>query len=73
MNETIRVREVRVVGEDGAQLGIMPTAEALQLAEEHGLDLVEVAPNEKPPVCRVMDYGKYRYQQSKNLEAWDLI
>ncbi len=68
MNETIRVREVRVVGEDGAQLGIMPTSEALQLAEEHGLDLVEVAPNEKPPVCRIMDYGKYRYQQSKRLQ-----
>jgi len=55
----IRVREVRVVGQDGSQLGIMATAEALQLAEEQGFDLVEVAPNEKPPVCRIMDYGKY--------------
>ena len=64
----IRVREVRVVGQDGSQLGIMVTAEALQLAEEQGFDLVEVAPNEKPPVCRIMDYGKYKYQQSKRLQ-----
>lgn len=61
----IRVREVRVVSEDGEQLGVMATPEALQLAEEKGLDLVEVAPNERPPVCRVMDYGKYKYQRSK--------
>jgi translation initiation factor IF-3 len=64
----IRVREVRVVGADGVQLGVMVTADALRLAEEQGLDLVEVAPNEKPPVCRVMDYGKYKYQQSKRLQ-----
>lgn len=62
------MREVRVVGQDGSQLGIMVTAEALQLAEEQGFDLVEVAPNEKPPVCRIMDYGKYKYQQSKRLQ-----
>jgi translation initiation factor IF-3 len=61
----IRVREVRVVSEDGEQLGVMATPEALQLAEEKGLDLVEVAPNERPPVCRFMDYGKYKYQRSK--------
>ncbi len=61
----IRVREVRVVGADGAQLGIIPTQEALQFAEEQGYDLVEVAPNERPPVCRIMDYGKYKYQRSK--------
>ena len=61
----IRVREVRVVGADGAQLGIMQTQEALQFAEEQGFDLVEVAPNERPPVCRIMDYGKYKYQRSK--------
>jgi translation initiation factor IF-3 len=61
----IRVREVRVVSEDGEQLGVMATPDALQLAEEKGLDLVEVAPNERPPVCRVMDYGKYKYQRSK--------
>ena len=61
----IRVREVRVVGQDGTQLGIMPTQEAQRLAEEEGLDLVEVAPTERPPVCRIMDYGKYKYQKSK--------
>jgi translation initiation factor IF-3 len=61
----IRVREVRVVSPEGEQLGIMVTQDALQLAEEQGLDLVEVAPNERPPVCRIMDYGKYKYQRSK--------
>ncbi len=61
----IRVPEVRVIGQEGAQLGIILTSDALQMAEEQGLDLVEVAPNEKPPVCRIMDYGKYKYQQSK--------
>ena len=64
----IRVREVRVVGADGTQLGIMATSEAQRLAEEEGLDLVEVAPNERPPVCRIMDYGKYKYQKSKRLQ-----
>ena len=64
----IRVPEVRVIGQEGDQLGIVPTAEALQLAEEQGLDLVEVAPNEKPPVCRIMDFGKFKYQQSKRLQ-----
>ena len=61
----IRVREVRVVSSDGEQLGVMVTQDALQLADEQGLDLVEVAPNERPPVCRIMDYGKYKYQRSK--------
>ena len=64
----IRVREVRIVSQDGEQLGIMVTAEAQQLAAEQGLDLVEVAPNEKPPVCRIMDFGKYKYQRSKRLQ-----
>lgn len=64
----IRVREVRVVGADGTQLGIMITSDAQRLAEEEGLDLVEVAPNERPPVCRIMDYGKYKYQKSKRLQ-----
>jgi translation initiation factor IF-3 len=64
----IRVSEVRVVDQDGEQLGIMVTEDALQRAEEQGLDLVEVAPDAKPPVCRIMDYGKYRYQQSKRLQ-----
>lgn len=57
--------EVRVIDEDGEQLGVMPTKEALQIGQEKGLDLVEVAPNAKPPVCRMMDYGKYVYQQQK--------
>ncbi|GAV22650.1 translation initiation factor IF-3 [Carboxydothermus pertinax] len=56
---------MRVVKEDGTQLGIMPLKEALKLAEEMELDLVEIAPTAKPPVCKIMDYGKYRYQQSK--------
>ena len=64
----IRVPEVRVIGQEGAQLGIIPTPDALHMAEEQGLDLVEVAPNEKPPVCRIMDFGKYKYQQSKRLQ-----
>lgn len=65
VNGQIRVREVRVVDQDGEQLGIMATREALSLAQERDLDLVEVAPNAKPPVCRIMDYGKFRYEQSK--------
>jgi translation initiation factor IF-3 len=61
----IRVPEVRVVDQEGKQLGVMPTPEALSVAEEAGLDLVEVAATAKPPVCRIMDYGKYKYQMSK--------
>jgi translation initiation factor IF-3 len=61
----IRVREVRVISPEGEQLGILPIEEALALARERDLDLVEVAPNERPPVCRIMDYGKYKYQQAK--------
>jgi translation initiation factor IF-3 len=64
----IRAREVRVIGAEGGQLGIVSAQEALRLAEEQGLDLVEVAPDAKPPVCRIMDYGKYKYQQSKRLQ-----
>ena len=64
----IRVQEVRVIGQEGDQLGVILTSDALQMAEDQGLDLVEVAPNEKPPVCRIMDYGKYKYQQSKRLQ-----
>jgi len=59
------VREVRVISPEGEQLGIMPIREALLLAQERNLDLVEVAPNAQPPVCRIMDYGKFRYEQSK--------
>ena len=59
MNDRIRVREVRVVGADGVQVGVLETREAIALAKRHGLDLVEVAPNARPPVCRVCDFGKY--------------
>ncbi|MEQ8236128.1 MAG: translation initiation factor IF-3 [Syntrophomonadaceae bacterium] len=65
VNEDIRVKEVRLVSEDGEQLGIVPIREALALAEEKGVDLVEVAPSAKPPVCRMMDYGKFKFEQSK--------
>ncbi|WP_457567429.1 translation initiation factor IF-3 [Desulfurobacterium sp.] len=68
VNEAIRAREVLVIGADGEKLGVMPTLKALQLAKEQGLDLVEVAPNAKPPVCRIMDYGKYKYQQQKKAQ-----
>ncbi|MBI2087471.1 MAG: translation initiation factor IF-3 [Deltaproteobacteria bacterium] len=65
INQQIRAREVRVIGPQGDQLGIMPLHEALRLVETQGLDLVEVAPEAQPPVCRIMDYGKYRYLQKK--------
>jgi len=61
----IRVKEISLIGNDGEQLGVFPTQEALNMAEEKGQDLVEVAPNSNPPVCRIMDYGKFKYQQSK--------
>ncbi|NIM05940.1 MAG: translation initiation factor IF-3 [Armatimonadetes bacterium] len=65
MNERIRAPQVRVIDENGAQVGVMTTKEALALAQSKELDLIEVAPNASPPVCRVMDYGKYKYAQSK--------
>lgn len=65
VNEEIRAKEVRVVSPEGEQLGIMSVRDALKIAQDKELDLVEVAPNAKPPVCRIMDYGKYRYEQSK--------
>jgi translation initiation factor IF-3 len=65
VNESIRIPQVRVISADGAQLGILNTSEALALARQAGLDLVEVATDSKPPVCRIMDYGKFRYQQKK--------
>ena len=65
INEQIRVPEVRLIGPDGEQIGVMPTREALAQATEAHLDLVEVAPQASPPVCRIMDYGKFKYQQSK--------
>ncbi len=61
----IRAREVRVIDDEGGQLGILAIGEALAAAEQRGLDLVEVAPDAQPPVCRIMDYGKFKYQQSK--------
>jgi translation initiation factor IF-3 len=65
VNERIRIREVRLVDENGQQVGVIPTMQALEMARDRGLDLVEVAPNAIPPVCRLMDYGKYRYEQSR--------
>ncbi|MBM3639590.1 MAG: translation initiation factor IF-3 [Actinobacteria bacterium] len=64
-NERIRAREVRVIGPDGSQVGIRATADALTLAQELDLDLVEVAPLANPPVCRIMDYGKFRYEEAQ--------
>ncbi|WP_248929938.1 translation initiation factor IF-3 [Paenibacillus hamazuiensis] len=70
INEEIRAKEVRLIGSNGDQLGIKPFREALQIAQDAGLDLVNVAPTAKPPVCRIMDYGKYRYEmQKKEKEA----
>jgi translation initiation factor IF-3 len=65
INNRIRAREVRLIDENGAQVGIVSIRDALSMAEERGLDLVEVAPNAVPPVCRILDYGKFRYEQSK--------
>jgi len=65
INQAIRAREVRVVGAESEQLGILPLSEALAMAESQHLDLVEVSPTAVPPVCRIMDYGKFKYQQSK--------
>ncbi len=65
INEEIRDREVRVIGADGAQLGVLPIERALELADEAELDLVKIVPNAQPPVCKLMDYDKHRYEQSK--------
>ncbi len=65
INEEIRDREVRVIGADGAQLGIQPIRRALELAEEAGLDLVKIVPTAQPPVCKLMDYDKHRFEQAK--------
>ena len=65
INERIRDREVRLVSESGEQLGIMSSREALKLAREADLDLVKIAPNAKPPVCKIIDYGKYRYELAR--------
>ena len=65
VNEQIRVKDVRLIDSDGEQLGIMPTNEALEIARKKNLDLVNVSPAAKPPVCRIMDFGKYKYEMSK--------
>lgn len=65
MNQGIRAREVRVIDPDGNQLGVLPIREALSAASEFGLDLVEVSPTAKPPVCKIMDYGRFKYEQTK--------
>lgn len=65
INEQIRDKEVRVIGEDGEQLGVMSSKEAQKLADDAGLDLVKIAPTAKPPVCKIVDYGKYKYEQMR--------
>ena len=65
INEQIRDREIRLIGEDGQQLGIMSSREAMKIAREAELDLVKIAPQAKPPVCKIIDYGKYRYEQAR--------
>lgn len=65
MNEQIRLSPIRLIGANGEQLGIVPTAEAMAMAREQNLDLVEVADRERPPVCKIMDYGKFRYAQTR--------
>ena len=65
MNEEIRDREVRVIGQSGEQLGVMPIAQAMQMAEEAQIDLVRIVPNAQPPVCKLMNYDKYRFEQAK--------
>jgi translation initiation factor IF-3 len=67
INEQIRVREVRLIDENGEQKGIVPTLEALKMAREQSLDLVEVAPQANPPACKILDYGKYRFEMEKKL------
>jgi translation initiation factor IF-3 len=69
INDRIRVPEVRLVGEDGKQIGVIKTSEALAYAQERDLDLVEVAPDARPPVCRVLDYSKYKYEQEQKQKA----
>jgi len=68
INWEIKAPEVRVIDPDGKQVGVLSVKEAIRIAEERGMDLVEVAPNSQPPVCRIMNYGKYKYQQSKRTQ-----
>ena len=67
INEQIRVREVRLIDDEGNQKGIVPVMEALKMAKERELDLVEIAPTANPPVCKILDFGKYRFEQEKKL------
>ena len=69
VNEQIRVPNVRLIDQDGQQVGVVAIAEAIRSAEEAGLELVEIAPNSEPPVCRIMDYGKYLFEQKKQKAA----
>lgn len=69
VNNQIRVREVRLIDHNGNQLGIVPTRKAMEIAEEAGLDLVEVAPEANPPVCKIMDYGKFKYDKEKKAKV----
>ncbi|MCP3901339.1 MAG: translation initiation factor IF-3 [Desulfobacteraceae bacterium] len=68
VNNQIRAEEVRIIGSDGEQIGVLPLQEALERAAERGMDLVEVSPNAKPPVCKIMDFGKFKYQRTKQLQ-----
>ena len=69
MNDDIRIREVRLIDEDGTQVGVVPTAKALELAQERGLDLVEVSPDASPPVAKILDYGKFKYAQNRKQDG----
>ena len=69
INDRIRVPEVRVIGDDGKQVGVIKTEDALRMAQERELDLVEVAPDSRPPVCRILDYSKYKYEQAQKVKA----
>jgi translation initiation factor IF-3 len=69
INHQIRIRQVRVIDEDNSQLGVLETADALVLASQKNLDLVEIAPNQRPPVCRIMDFGKFKYEEKKKEQA----
>lgn len=69
VNHQIRIKEIRVVDEDGAPLGVLETSDAQAMANRRGLDLVEIAPNQRPPVCKIMDFGKYKYETKKKEQA----
>ncbi|MCC6671726.1 MAG: translation initiation factor IF-3 [Planctomycetes bacterium] len=69
INHQIRIRQIRVIDDEGNQLGVLDTADALALAVQKGLDLVEIAPTQRPPVCRIMDFGKYKYELKKKEQA----